>query len=533
MFIDARHLEDRSETRCEVCIIGAGAAGISVARKLRGRGFKVCVLEGGGLDPDTKSQALYDGEICGHPYFALDSCRVRCFGGTTDQWAGYCWPMQPPTFDERPWIPYSGWPIGQSDLAPYHDEAAELLGFPRKGWSPEAGWELSEWENTFGEYRVPFSTEYFRQLSTLVNPLRMGVVFRNDFARAGNVDVFLRANAVELEATQAGNLVRRCRVQTLEARTLYFTARYFVLAAGGIENPRLLLLSDRVHREGLGNRNDLVGRFFTDHATVPIGAIQVAEPDAPFELYIRYKNRPALGEIDHVVTILATEAAQAEFELVPIWIRLLPKLEEFWRSKGPLSLKEIRLSLSNRTFPGDFYGHIRNVLTDLGSVARLFHARAAYDGHSYEGIDVQAGFAPAPNRDSRIMLSEAIDALGLRKAKLDWRLSEIDYRSIVWLSKRFALEVDTTGFGRMKIALGDDLSWTEQIRGNRHHVGTTRMGVAPQDGVVDRNCRVFGVDNLYITGSSVFPTSGAGAPTLTIIALAHRLADHLSTLLAS
>lgn len=532
MFFDTRYSQDRGEFDSDVCIIGAGAAGIALARKLQGRGFRICVLEGGGLDPDAASQTLYDGKISGLPYFPLETCRLRYFGGTTNHWAGYCWPLQPPTFDERAWIPHSGWPIGQSDLAPYYDEAIELIGFPKEGWSPERGWDLSKWESTFDEYRVPFNAKYFRQLSTLIKPLRMGAVFRDELARADDVNVFLYANVVELETTQAGNLVSGCRVRTFEGRDLRFTAKHFILATGGIENARLLLLSDRVHRKGIGNDNDLVGRFFMDHVSVPVGVIQIAEPDAPVELYIRYKDRPALGDIDHVVTILATEAMQAEFELVPIWMRLFPDLEEFWESKGPVSLKELRQSLSGRTLPDDFVADIRNVLTDLGSVAQLLYARTAYDGHSYDGIHVSANFAPAPNPDSRVMLSEEADALGLRKVKLDWRLSEIDYWSAVWISNRFASEVGATGLGRMKITLGDEQSWTEQVRGNWHHVGTTRMGLAPQDGVVDRNCRVFGVDNLYIAGSSVFPTCGAGSPTLTIIALAHRLADHLSALLA-
>jgi len=527
LFIDARNLDDGRDYEYELCIIGAGAAGITLARNFAGGGIKVCVLEGGGLEPDYASQALYDGELSGLPYHALDVCRLRYFGGTTNHWAGYCWPLQASTFIERPWIPYSGWPITQQDLAPYYNQAADLLGLPEKAWTPELGWDLAAWEREFEEHRVPFNQEYFFQHSILINPLRFGAVFKDDLGRAENVHVFLNANAVELETEEAGGFVQRCRVQTLNQRNLSFTARFFILAAGGIENARLLLLSNRAHGNGLGNQNDLVGRFFMDHVSVPIGRIQVAHPNVPLDLYVRYKDRPVLGELDHSVGISANDKMQEKFELVPVWVRMLPELENFWTSEGPVALKEVREDLAKGDIPDDLDEHIGRIFGDLGSIAELLHARVTYDGHTYESVNVRAGLAPAPNPESRVTLSDEMDALGLRKSRLDWHLSEIDYRSVVWIANRFAVEVGASGIGRMKITLGDETSWTEQLWGTRHHIGTTRMSDTAKSGVVDPDCRVHGIRNLYLSGSSVFPTCGSGSPTFAIIALAQRLADHL------
>lgn len=528
LFIDSHNLEDQSAYDYDLCIIGAGAAGISLARKLRGRDTKICVLEGGGLEPDRNSQQLYQGEIAGLPYFPLDSCRLRYFGGTTNHWAGYCWPLQATTFAAKSWLPYSGWPINQRDLAPYYNEAADLLGLSKESWSPERGWDLSVWEEIIGEYRAPIDPAYFHQVSTHIKPVRMGRVFRKDLEHASNIDVFLNANVVDLDTGPGSNHVAHCNVRTFNGRNLKFSARNFVLAAGGIENARLLLLSDQYHDRGLGNQNDLVGRFFMDHVSAPIGTIKLSVKDAPVEIYSQFRNRAALDDMQHVVSIVVNEEMERKFKLVPIWVRMLPKLEEFWNSDGPVSLKSIRQSLANGDWPADFDEHVGNVVTDLGSVARLLHAKAAYDGHSYDSLAVRANLAPAPNRNSRVMLSDELDALGLRRARLDWQLSDIDFRSANWVANRFAIAVGASGLGWMKITLGDEAEFKSKLRGTWHHIGTTRMAKSEKEGVVDPDCKVHGLANVYIIGSSVFPTCGAGSPTLAIIALAHRLSDHLS-----
>jgi choline dehydrogenase-like flavoprotein len=527
LFVDAKHLEDGTAYKYDLCIIGAGAAGISIARKLKGRSAKVCVLEGGGLEPDLDSQRLYDGELAGLPYFSLDSCRLRYFGGTTNHWAGYCWPLQATTFAAKSWIPYSGWPIGQRDLAPYYDEAADLLGLSKKSWSPKSGWDLSVWEKIIGEYRINFDERYFHQISTHIKPVRMGIVFRNELERAPEIDVFLNANVTNLDTGPDSNRVKNCNVRTFNGRNLTFSARIFVLAAGGIENARLLLLSDRYHDRGLGNQNDLVGRFFMDHVSTPIGTIQLSDKDAPIDIYSQYRNRPALRDMQHIVSIVANEEMEEKFKLVPIWVRVLPKLEEFWTSDGPISLKSIRESIADGSWPADFDDHLGNVLSDLGSVAKLLRARSVYDGHSYESAEVRANLAPAPNRDSRITLSGNLDELGLRRVRLNWQLSEIDFRSVRWIAHRFAIAVGASEVGRMKVTITNESDFESKLRGTWHHIGTTRMATAEKDGVVDANCKVHGVANLYIMGSSVFPTCGSGSPTLAIIALAHRLSNHL------
>ncbi|MGL4618309.1 MAG: GMC family oxidoreductase, partial [Chroococcidiopsis sp.] len=133
----------------------------------------------------------------------------------------------------------------------------------------------------------------------------------------------------------------------------------------------------------------------------------------------------------------------------------------------------------------------------------------------------------APNPDSRITLSRDRDKLGMNRVQLDWRLSPIDKYTIKRSQQLIAEEFERSGLGKMQIELGDDDASWRSLRGSYHHIGTTRMSNNPREGVVDEHCQVHGIHNLYIAGSSVFPTSGLSNPTLTIVALAIRLADRI------
>ena len=527
MFIDARSLEDGKVIDADLCIIGAGAAGITLARKFVGRGIKVSLLEGGGLEADHQSQNLYGGDIVGLPYHDLDVCRLRYFGGTTNHWAGYCWPFKPVTFQQRAWVPHSGWPIGQQDLAAYYDSAAQLLDLPLDGWDAKAGWDLSLWAERLGQDPIPFDPNFYEQRVAFINPLRLGQVYRAELERAADIHVFLNANVVEIETREAASQVSGVRVKTFDDKELTFKAKVTILAAGGIENPRLLLASNGTQKAGLGNQNDLVGRFFMDHVMVPVGFIQLDDPAPPIGLYNRRKRREELGGRRFVLGLDSTERNEKEQQLIPVGLYLEPILEEFWKAEGVRSLQKVYAALRDGGTPDDLGDHIANVVSDLGAVAAFSYARARYDEKTFSRVDVLAGLAPAPNRDSRVMLGEQLDALGVPRVKLDWRLSEIDYRSALWMAENFGADAAGAGLGRFKLTLGDETNWTEAMRGTRHHIGTTRMAEGALEGVVDRNCKVFGMANLFVAGSSVFPTCGKGSPTLAIIALAERLADHV------
>jgi choline dehydrogenase-like flavoprotein len=284
-----------------------------------------------------------------------------------------------------------------------------------------------------------------------------------------------------------------------------------VLAAGGLENARILLLSDDVVRPGLGNQNDLVGRFFMEHPHVTgFGEILAAD-------------LARLPKIYYQRTKIHGRAAQAAFN----------PSESF--------LRERRLLNATLMFglAGEYRGEQAadsdraRAHTDMLKAARPFLADPDVLGGEVGAGPLGYWFGmgsaceQAPNPDSRVTLAAERDALGLRKIRLDWRLTGQERRSLYEHIRTLAMELGAQGVGRMRLGIEDDGLWPTRVAGGSHHMGTTRMHEDPKQGVVDRDCRVHGVDNLFVAGSSVFPTGGAANPTLTLLALTLRLAEHL------
>jgi choline dehydrogenase-like flavoprotein len=525
MLIDARTVPDGTRIECDVAIFGAGAAGLTIAREFIGGGRNVCLVESGGLELDPATQALYEGDNVGLPYFPLDVCRLRFFGGTTNHWGGVCLPFKREDFERQPWLPHSGWPIGLDDMRPHIERAVAFLDLP------EAGWNIDHWERMTGKYAISFDEAKLRSQVLLVKPVRMGLELRQEFEQARGIHVYLNANAVEIETTPTASHVTGVQVQTLAGNQLTVVGRVVVLALGGIENPRLLLLSHRVQAEGLGNGHELVGRFFMEHAMFRAGIIQPTSPGVDVNFYRtkRFDN----GEYGITSNwMLSPEMCRAE-EIAPVFLDIFPIYDPAYESAGVKALRHLKTALFKRQLPDDLTADIGNLLGDFGVIAELAFDRVRYGQPPVERIEVRPLIISTPNPDSRVLLGDRTDALGRRRVKLDWRLTEHDKRSVRRGLEIAATEVGRLEIGRMKLTLSDDdTTWPDDLEGAYHHLGTTRMHDDPRQGVVDRDCRVHGIDNLYIAGSSVFPTAGTGSPTLMIIALALRLADHLKGLAA-
>lgn len=518
MFVDARTVRDVERIECGICIVGSGAAGLTIAAQLIGTGRKLCILESGGFELDPATQALYEGEDVGLPYFPLDACRLRYFGGTTNHWAGYCTPFKPEEFETQPWLPHSGWPLGFHDMQSYIRRAAKLLELP------EAGWDLDHWEGITGEKRLPFDSSKITNEIFLVKRVRMGKLLRPALERAADVQVYLHANAVEIETDAVARRVTGVRARTFAGNEFTVTAQVVILAAGGIENPRLLLLSNRVQKEGLANERDLVGRYFMEHPVFLGGVVQPESPDAPLNFY----RKEWFGEHAILPYPLLAPAAQRADQITPVAFDLRPIPDPAYESAGMKSLRRLKGELVKGQIPDQMMDHIGNVLSDVGVLAGLAYDRARYGQAPIERVNIGVAMIPAPNPESRVLLSDETDALDLRRVKLDWRLSALDKRSVRRALEIMGAEIGRMGIGRFKMLISDeDTAWPEDLEGANHHVGTTRMHDDPRHGVVDRDCKAHGIDNLFIAGSSVFPTAGIGTPTLMIIALALRLADHV------
>lgn len=506
------------EPRHDLCIVGAGAAGIALALEFLGTGHRVALLESGGLEPEAETQDLYDGEVVGLDYAGLAAVRLRYFGGTTNHWAGYVLPFPDHSFEPLDWIPHSGWPVRGPELREHYRRAFLRLGLEAADWDPAQGWSFDRLRGRDRPGRLPL--EGFRDVHTVINPVRMGEAFRAALAAAPNVDVFLHANLAAIRTDGAARHVEGLEVRSLGGRSALFRARHYVLAAGGIENARLLLASDSVQAEGLGNGRGLVGRFFSDHVHFRGGFL--APADAGLDLR-DYERRIHPGGIETLVwkeltfeTMRAERLALAGLELDRIGME----------TAGGATLRRVLREASIGRMPADPLGDLRRVLGDLGEIAG--HT-AAYLWHGHgpaRQIDLEFLLEPVPNPESRVTLGEERDALGMRRVRLDWRLTELDARTMRFVVERFAAQMAAAGRGRVHL----DFDWPDfpgVARWAHHNIGTTRMADDPADGVVDRHCRVHGIDNLHVAGSSVFPTCGGGSPTPLVIALAIRLADHL------
>lgn len=525
MPIDSRSLEPGATLHTDVCIVGAGAAGIALALELAGTGVGVALLESGGYEVEPATQELCRGSIAGRPYFPLEAARLRYFGGTTNHWSGLCHPLDPIDFEARDWVPHSGWPIDRAELTPYYERARPLcelgpdppvLGRRRPADAPDI---------------VPFPGDRLRtSVMSFSPPTRFGTEYRGALERAGNVRIFLHANAVELEPEREARRLRRIRFATLEGNRFEVRARYYVLAVGGIENARVLLASRSVRPRGLGNENDLVGRFFMEHPHLA-GAAQWLLTDSSLyrDLY-RWPDAPEGRYVDARMGVLTLPAEVARAERLLGFSADLQLSSEAQDTEAFRSLRRIVRDAGRGRVSEDLGRHVGNVLGDLESALRGAYERAT--GSPGDRVVLTTRSEQVPDPESRVTLTGERDALGIPRAELRWRLGEGDFASLRRGLERIATEVGRLGLGRMQLLEDEpELPWTDRVVGGWHHMGTTRMSADPARGVVDAQCRLHSVENLFVAGSSVFTTSGWANPTLTLVALAIRLADHLRRLL--
>jgi choline dehydrogenase-like flavoprotein len=531
MFIDARQLNEGAVVEADVAVVGAGAAGISLAREFMGTGRSICLLESGGLEFSSANQSLYTGANVGLPYYPLDVCQLRYLGGSTNAWGGWCRPLDPIDYEQRPWVDHSGWPFAMSELAPYYRRAHEICQLGSDNYDVDhVVAELAHPRAT----PLPFDPEWLETtIYRFSAPTRFGQVYREDLKRAENLRCYLHSNVMSIKTDPAARAVTRLHVGTLSGRRFEVAAKHFVLSAGGIENARLLLLSNDVMANGLGNEHDLVGRYFMEH------------PHTKRSLIVptRRLGSGLYGELFHARAIMARMSLPETLQRREGLLNYSANVHAIYYghdSKGWLALRKMVLSLSRSRRTDPFirlppYGRKGLTLRQLYDMLRQFDRMAIAgvlrlfqpDGF-IKGFVLESKPEQAPNAQSRVTLDEPRDALGLRRVKLDWRTLPIDRRTAVRGEEIVDAELQRLGIGRMAPLPASEIeNWPDNLEGGWHQLGTTRMHADPRQGVVDPNGRVHGLSNLFINGGSVFPTGGAVPPTLTIVALALRLANHL------
>ncbi|MCK6453570.1 MAG: GMC oxidoreductase [Alphaproteobacteria bacterium] len=476
----------------DVCVCGAGPAGITLARRLAARGCDVALMEAGGFGPSAESTDAYRGDSVGIPFLPLHVGRLRYFGGTSNHWTGHAPALDAVDYRPRPDCDLDGWPFGREELDQYADEAGAILEsrVPEHAHDPLG----FDGKDELRAVAIPLSP-----------PVRFSAKYRREIERSDRIWLHLHANLVDFAFDPDRRGVTGARFRPLRRKQEFVVrARHYALCLGGIENARLLLNCRARSESGLGNETGLVGRFFCDHPHVRIGWL----------LYDRQRVPAFAGERYYA----PTEGFIAREQVLNYCLRLPGTAMASGDGLGA-RLREAACSTE----------FIRALAAAIGS--------APFDCGNGAGpglLPIEGVFEQAPNPDSRVTLTDALDAFGLCRARLDWRVGALDLRTmrvaVTQIGRRFA----ASDLGRVQMApwLVAEPPYVPERRegffGGSHHIGTTRMADHPRAGVVDRDGRLFGAANLYVGGSSVFPRSGWANPTYTIVQLALRLGDHLA-----
>jgi choline dehydrogenase-like flavoprotein len=506
MHVDAKNIENKSLIEGDICIVGAGAAGISMALEWMNTPYKIILLEGGGFEYDEKVQELYAGKTTGQHYYPLQSSRLHYFGGTTGHWAGFCSTFDHIDFIKRDWMPHSGWPIKREDLDFFYKRAHKNIDLGPYEYSVEY-WQKQD------PSMIPLPLDknvVWSKMWQFSPPTRFSAKYKNPIVKAKNVHLYTYANVVNIKANENVSAIEEVTVKNYAGKEHTVKAKYFVIACCAIQNARVLLASNEQASKGLGNDNDLVGRYFMEHLEIKSAELW-CDKHYPMNLYgFSFGTTRARAEL------AIHEKKQSEFKILNGTVSLTPlqiarntkPIIEAWSDKDP------RKSLSN-------------LLQSFQDAEKT----SASDPKMNNAFELFTRVEQAPNPSSRVTLDTEKDSLGMPRVILHWELTPLEKRSIRKIYELIGQQVGLAGIGRVRLMdyLRDekDYSWPSFTGGGWHHMGTTRMGVDPKQSVVDANCKVHGIDNLYMAGSSCYVTAGAVNPTLTLIALTLRLSDHI------
>ncbi|HYF31986.1 MAG TPA: GMC family oxidoreductase [Chitinophagaceae bacterium] len=523
MLIDLRTYNSAEPLQADVCIIGSGAAGIAAAREFLNTPVKVLLVESGNEKFNQQIQDLYKVQFEDCVYNGALYGRIRTLGGSTTRWGGQALPLTEHDFEKREWVRHSGWPISYQEVNRFIPRALRLLQVDQLNFTtdifPLLKLQPPPFDNEVLDYHVSkwspapdFKKNYIAQLKN-----------------SSNITVVTNANVTRIDLSDARNQVERIELTTLENITATVRAKHFLLCTGGIENARILLSNTHQVSAGIGNSNDLVGRFLQDHPAAMIGILGNCSRSLVQKLFnIHYRKG-----LKYSVRFSLNRKSQERFKTMNATGGL------FFRYQSDHAiqiLSNAKWAIRSRSFSGKRVGELMKLsyrFPDLLVPAYyyLFHNRSVKPRTVF---DINIMTEQEPNPESRVYLGRDKDRLGIPMPVIRWKLTDLSWHTAVTFARLTKEQFQQAGLGEIQLydwLQSKEDGWERRLTDLNHHIGTTRMSESPSDGVVDTNCRVHGLHNLWIAGSSVFPTSGHSNPTLTLLALTYRTVDTIKAIL--
>ena len=513
MIRDLERERPSGEERADVCIIGAGAAGIVLAVELARRGKRVWLLEGGGAGVEERSQEPYRSEVAGLTHRGVHTGRFRAHGGTTTRWGGQILELDGVDFERREWVSGSGWPFAKSELTRHYARALEL-----EGLAGVVRDDAEVWRRLGIKQSGQTSVEGY--LSRWCPEPNFAVVHRAELERE-RIAVWLHANVVALEMD--GERVKWVRARTLSGVEARFEAEEFVFCLGAIESVRFFLQP----REGSlpWNRSGLLGKHFQDHIDSNAAAVEVLDDERFHERFDNifldgYKYHPKIRLKPEVARERSTLNAGATMYFVS---ELDERLEQ-----GKSTAKKLLRGKAKEITAGEIRGLVKDAPLMMRQAWRYKRKHRAYNPATAR-VWLRVHCEQEPEGASNITLCDERDSLGLLRTRLDWRISDVELRTILELARLAKAELRDVA----RLTVDGELErGSENYRlrcdDSNHHMGGMKMGASAGSGVVDTDLRLYGTNNCYVCSGAVFPTSGFSNPTHTVLALAVRLAEHLS-----
>lgn len=554
MIEDARNIAAGSRLEADLCVLGGGPAAIATALEYMKSGRSVIIVPGGGPNQTPSAIDLYRGKVSPPgSHEPIEENRLRMWGGTATVWGGRLVPFDPIDFERRDWVPHSGWPIGHEELKKYVAEACALSegglaefdarrAFPDKQAEMIGGFDNADFA-TWPLERWSVPTDYSRR-------------YDREFRESPAVRVLLHAQCTHIQLAPDGGTVDHIRAACRPGNEFHVAARHFVLACGALENARLLLASRDVAKDGIGNGHDLVGRYYQSHRFGVCGTAVLKRPEDGFiyefekdpqgvycrrRFWLTEKAQEQHQTCNVVGFFFRNVSGSSEHRNAMVSMIMLIKTLLGGAKKGPKRLYQIirdqRRELASHAWI--VFKDGPSIFGQLAAVAytRFFQKRRLpmiLPPKKTNRFPLFYQTEHAPNRESRVTLDENWrDEYGMPRLDVRIRFSELDFRTIRTFVLSFKERLEASGLGELHLSDEDRRFLADptlqRFNSNSHNIGTTRMAESPTEGVVDVNCRVHGVENLHVAGSSVFPTSSHANPTLMIVALAIRLAEHLKS----